>query len=442
MVFARARKVYSRQDSPYRLLVASAAPVSAIVEHLTSRKWRRFVVRWTRFGRWLLAMLVASAAFLAARRTLPCKPRVEIPIDGELFDLAFAPDGCVLASETRDGDWPANSFRVRLWNCKTARGYANLLQTDAPTNSLAFSRDGRHVAALTPEGDCTVWDAADGVAASRTKIDSTPVGEPLAGYATYAPDGRLFVVQFDSGDGFRLRDGTTGEQVATSVPGGGIPFHRGTIAGIDTRLTDFMDIFDFASDCRLATLPLGMFRECPMEYAATADVLACYQSDTDQFVVWDVASGRIRTIKTAPFPKINNEPVIGVSADGKLVMLGTSDGFPPDEEIGQSIVDRLRGWLGGNPLSRLESEIRLYDVLDGRERARLPGVRGFFSPDGKTLAVVSHEYRPSSNERITRLDLYDLPLRGPFGVCFSLGAATGAFILLSTGCLLRRRAAG
>jgi hypothetical protein len=84
-------------------------------------------------------------------------------------------------------------------------------------------------------------------------------------------------------------------------------------------------------------------------------------------------------------------------------------------------------------------EIRIDDVLDSREWMRLPGEQGVFSTDGETLAVTAHDISLHSLDSTARLDLYDVPFRGPFGPCFILGLISGVLAFFLVDRLFRPR---
>jgi WD40 repeat protein len=69
-------------------------------------------------------------------------------------DLAFSPDGSVLAS---GGHWP------RLWNLATGREIRRLVETRDPAfGAIAFSPDGRTLATGSQDGTARLWEAASG----------------------------------------------------------------------------------------------------------------------------------------------------------------------------------------------------------------------------------------------------------------------------------------
>jgi WD40 repeat protein len=80
---------------------------------------------------------------------------------GSLGPLAFSPDGKVLACGFRlmEGENDANPLRhaVRLYDTATGKVLATLTGNPAPSHPLAFSPNGRLLAAGTYEGKITLW---------------------------------------------------------------------------------------------------------------------------------------------------------------------------------------------------------------------------------------------------------------------------------------------
>ncbi len=99
---------------------------------------------------------------------------------GAVADIAYAPDGAVLAAAGRSG--------VMLYQADTLTPLRALLPA-APYNALAFSPDGRRLAAAQGDRTVRVWDLAAG---------DTALLLPEAGYSVYfSPDGKMLAAASD-----------------------------------------------------------------------------------------------------------------------------------------------------------------------------------------------------------------------------------------------------
>ena len=69
--------------------------------------------------------------------------------------MAFSPDGRTLAAGTNDG-------AVQLWDTANRNWFASLSAgSNNPVYSVAFSPDGRTLAAGTNDGKVLLWDTAN-----------------------------------------------------------------------------------------------------------------------------------------------------------------------------------------------------------------------------------------------------------------------------------------
>jgi WD40 repeat protein/energy-coupling factor transporter ATP-binding protein EcfA2 len=135
--------------------------------------------------------------------------RTAILATGDGANFAFSPDGRTVAT----GD----VGQVRLWNLTTRKRTATLTVTGEagnPVPAVAFSSDGRTVAASTVDGHIGLLDIATGRQTATLTEGNTN------GNVAFSPDGRT-VAAGDSTGEVRLWNAATGKRIAALAEGGG-----------------------------------------------------------------------------------------------------------------------------------------------------------------------------------------------------------------------------
>jgi WD40 repeat protein len=207
---------------------------------------------------------------------------------------AFSPDGRLIALGLQGQG-------IRLWDPADLRPVGPpLRETGGEVKSLAFSPDGRTLAAVTVEGKATVWDVQSR-SLRRGPFDTEALG---GGSLSISADGTLLATaggvtpQVTPREfGVRLWDLATGESVGTIAEGvgaGGIAFSpAGSTLAIVHLLGGAVEIWDVAEGSRIMTLPLDR----PSEFLAIAfspDGRALATGGFDEIVrVWDVRTGEL-----------------------------------------------------------------------------------------------------------------------------------------------------
>jgi WD40 repeat protein len=175
-----------------------------------------------------------------AGRPVPVKPgRFYGAVGGH--SLVFSPDGKVLVSPNPDnfgvrfggagaGAPPAQRAALCLFDVATGKEIRKILLPDQQVVSVAFSPDGRSLAAENPNSTITVWETASGKERGQLGkplvIEAQPGGFPVmmvgmpygggtagaAASVAFASDGRKVAVR--AGNGVRVWDALTGKELA------------------------------------------------------------------------------------------------------------------------------------------------------------------------------------------------------------------------------------
>ncbi|WND23064.1 hypothetical protein RI060_39525 [Streptomyces janthinus] len=230
--------------------------------------------------------------------------------DGVVRAMAFSPDGRTVAA--------ASASAVRVWDVATGRT-RHSFTSDAP-RAVAFGPDGRTVVAASYNGQVRVGDVATG----RTR---TTHETPIDGYAVaISPDGRTYAVVRPGRSSVQLREVATGKI-------------RRTISDSPIGVNDVV----FAPDGRTLAIRGG----------------------ADTVRLWDTASGAARGTVTAGH-RVRGMTNVALGVDGRTLVTSSSR----------------------------DPTIRIYRLSADRPRLTLPGDAATFisdiafSPDGHTAATV------------------------------------------------------
>jgi WD40 repeat protein len=250
-------------------------------------------------------------------------------------------------------------------------------------NNVAFSPDGRYVAATAERGEIIVWSLPDGAAATRLPLH-TPSGSGY-GRCVFSPDGR-FLANGASAGALVWRVGTwerlpvlgTGQLFATHFgPNGAL------LAGV-THQDATAHLWDLATLKEVAVLPkpTGFRSSWAVSVAASPDgqtlAVAGGRGPTGQTVadvaVWDVPTRKPRFVLTDFCCGVWS---VSFSPDGKRLATGAGiyGGGPP-------------------PLGRRDGAVQVWDAQTGRLVYDLRGHTACvwsvaFSPDGRRLATAA-----------------------------------------------------
>jgi WD40 repeat protein len=259
-------------------------------------------------------------------------------------DIAVSPDGKLLAST----HWyNADPSEVKLWDLETGEQLAVLAASRSSLSAVAISPDGKTLAAAYGDGVIILWDVATQTPRATLKAHDKGILT-----VAFSPDSRM-LASGGSGREVRLTELASGRQL------GSIPGLHGNVRAVR-----------FSPDGTLLAVAAG-----------------------ESVTLWTVLDWKIQSdLAGAGFMPLG----LAFSPDGKT--LAAAGG-----ETKQLVRKNTDGDEPKGPPA-LQALTRVWDVQTGRERTvfshpkqdrRPPGLDWnfdssvAFSPDGKTLAVVS-----------------------------------------------------
>jgi WD40 repeat protein len=329
---------------------------------------------------------------------------------GDAARVALGPDGKVLATVTA-------AKAVQLWNAATGDELRKLEGATARLSNVAFSPDGKRVAACGVEnppnsptlGKVFVWDAATGKFLHQIENGNGPV---LA--VVFSPDGAAIAAAGSTAE-VHLYDAATGAETGTipipSGPVNGLAFAPGgkTLAGaLSDGSVRFWDVAAKAETSRLPAHP-GSCRAV----AFTAGGKWLVSGGGRRSVkVWDAAAkSEFATLREDPRPEPMPTPTaFAAAADGSVVAVATEErdvrlldgkaGRPLRTLRGHDdVIAALAFSPDGKTLASASADrtTRLWDVGSGKELTVLRGHENWvyavaFSPDGRTLATGAYDH--------------------------------------------------
>ncbi len=278
-----------------------------------------------------------------------CRPELDrLQLDGQVMAVAFSPDGRTLAAASAQSG-------VRLWDTATRRETARL---PGGASHVAFHPDGRRLATANMDKHVRLWDGKKGQELRILKGHSHPV-RALA----FSPDGKLLI----STSKGRFEGKPEDEVVLWDVDGGRLL----------KKITDHPGLID-----SVAYSPDGRF--------------LALASDSRMVQVRDAATGRpLRNLDCQ-----DNVNRVTFSADGWLAVA-----------------------CGNN--YRIPADVKIFNPSDGRLLRRLQGHAALvwdmaFSRDGKRLASASGDNTVKIWDAATGRELHTFrDTNWVFGVAFS-----------------------
>jgi WD40 repeat protein len=319
--------------------------------------------------------------------------------------VAFSPDGKLLAVASHPAKWPPYSDAVTLWNMPGVDRRAEALKPEVCPDPLAFSPDGRTIAAGCGDGQVHLWRPFAESAVSTLKAK----GRKETWSVAFSPDGRTLAVGYDdqsvpNRDTLKLWDVATGRELA-DLRGHGAMVSSVTFAPDGQTLISagydwLIKIWDARSQKVIATLK---GHTAPVKYVACApDGQTLASAGYDGLMkVWDTATGQQRFSVGGRTDRVN---AVAFAPDGNAVASADNAGELRiwDMGTGQAIREfgdashlmALAYAPNGLVLATTNKDgiVKLHDLTRDSEPRSLIGHKGearavAFSPDGKTLAT-------------------------------------------------------
>jgi serine/threonine protein kinase len=264
---------------------------------------------------------------------------------GEVFSVAFSPDGRTIATGGRDRT-------VRLWNVAGHRPAGTLAGHRDPVATAAFSPDGRTLATGAYDGKVILWSAA-----GRRAITTLDTHEQGVEAVTFSTDGTVLAT---AGDSVRLWNlagrhsplPIAGQRLLTTTFG---PRGR-TLATAGTHAVRLWNLTRPARPATVTTPAAGMAFSPGGKLLATGD-------DERGVRLWNVGGHRLLSTVPRFGGRVN---AVAFSPDGRTLACAS----------GAAVL--LWDTTTGAPATSLDARTRTVESVA-------------FSPDGRTLATAGDD---------------------------------------------------
>jgi WD40 repeat protein/uncharacterized caspase-like protein len=370
---------------------------------------------------------------------------------GTVSGMRFSPDGRLLATHG------INSSQVKLWEVATGRelrtlvaGGGGVFAQIGGVRSVAFSRDGKLIAAGAMDGSIKIWDVTTGREVRSIAGDKSDGDNFIGVYAlAFGADNRTLVshglsVKFwDVGSGQVLRElnsvavsGGMNESFALTPDGNQVALVVSDPKKLGESSVKFIEIAS-GREARTVSLPGELERASNSTLKVTGDgrLLAAseeyYDRTSRRLKLWDVSAQKGRVLFDIPEGK---NAYNTFSADGRLLStaLGNTvrlwDTTTGSEVRAIDVPNRFAQFMpesfvfatAFSPDGRLlatsgnDSRISLWDTATGRAAGNLvghanPAYEAAFSPDGTRLFAGGKTVWDVATGRGLRASRLDMP---------------------------------
>lgn len=314
------------------------------------------------------------------------KPRRLAGPDGDVYSVAFSPDGRTLVACSRYGTDEERTNLVTLWQVASGK---ELWRTEGPkgVSSAAFAPDGKTIAAAGEAGPIRLYEAATG--------QPLPVADKDAIVVAFSPAGKALALGCQDGT-VRLWEPRSGKDLLILRRHGSlvtaVAFSRDGKTLASGSRDGSLALWDVATGQDLHPYPGHNYQVMSVAFAPDGKTLASRGGD-HTLRLWDTATGkeRQRLDLASPADYLLKTPY-SWDKDGNLTFFGPAAGYVRlDEDY--FLAQRVAYSPDGKLLAAtgLESSVHLWDAGSGKHLAELEGhkreVRCIaFAPVGKVLA--------------------------------------------------------
>ncbi|MCE2400672.1 T9SS type A sorting domain-containing protein [Candidatus Poribacteria bacterium] len=308
---------------------------------------------------------------------------------GNVYSVAFSPDGQTLLSRSRNRSW--DPFTYYLWNVDTGE------QKLSFTNSIAvFSPDGQMLASSSSD-NIRLWDVDTGTL--KYTLPTNNVRNVV-----FSPDGHTLASSSDENTIY-LWVVETGTLKHTLIE------HTDRVWNVEFSPNGQTIASSSDKTIRLWNVETGMLKHTLpinnvwiVKFSPDGQILVSAGSDENTIHLWDVETGTLKHTLTEHTDRVWRAVF---SPDGQMLASSSSDKTIRlwDVETGtlKHTLPTNNVWIvefspDGQTLLNMgaNNTVRLWDVDTGALNATLIGHRGsvnsvIFSPDGQTLASGSND---------------------------------------------------